>query len=195
MRSRRSFSSSRVTPRPRQSEGVGGKTLAAVVISVLEKVVASRQGKPARLAGYLDYVASAQPKAFARLFVRAMIHQLKRPDATESSETIAALLLRVAARVGYDGRGKGERVGYFLHLLESHPRLYGQLLGQLLDYELKNPELSDASADKRTFTTVEELEAELRRRGLPPPPRLPDLRPPRPGRQASRPAKKCLIEA
>lgn len=71
----------------------------------------------------------------------------------------AALILEAAEQVGSDGRGRDGLVGYLRMLAKNYPRQFIALLGKIVDYE-----------PPRETTTVlrtrEEIEAEMRARGL-----------------------------
>ena len=81
---------------------------------------------------------------------------------------LADQIMKAPARLGSDGRGRGGLVGYLQSLAKNDPRLYAtKLLAPLLDYE--PPE--EVKPKKKVFRTLQEVEAEMRARGLPIPER------------------------
>lgn len=81
------------------------------------------------------------------------------PNRTTSA--VAEAILSAAEQVGEDGRGENGLVGFLRKVAVTQPKTYAALLGRVLPYQIAE------EPPKKVFRTVEEIQEELRRSGLP----------------------------
>jgi hypothetical protein len=77
--------------------------------------------------------------------------------------TLIDAYLSAAENVGFDGRGKDGLVGYLTWLALNEPNLMSRALAKILPLEAaEKPE----PAKREVYTTVEQVRARLRERGV-----------------------------
>lgn len=79
----------------------------------------------------------------------------------QGQPSLAEDILNAAEDVGSDGKGRDGRLGYLKFLAEDYPVQFAGLLDKVVDFE---PPRKDPP---KIFRTQEEVEAEMKRRGLP----------------------------
>lgn len=99
-----------------------------------------------------------------------------RPVGSRNKSTIVlqTCILEAAELSGYDGYGEGGATGYFQHLADDYPELYGRLVEKYIPQQIQGR--VELQTTQRYETKEEVLEA-FRQRGLQPPPRLIDITP------------------
>lgn len=89
------------------------------------------------------------------------------PDASAGSDPTGAqpklfeANVSAAAEVGSNGKGRDGLLGYLMFLAKEYPVQYAQLLAKAVDFE------PPRKVPPKTFRTQEEIEAEMKARGLP----------------------------
>jgi hypothetical protein len=73
----------------------------------------------------------------------------------------ASLILEAVERVGCDGKGRDGLIGFLQSLAKNHPRQYIALLAKAVDQE------PPKEVAPESFRTQAEVEAEMKKRGLP----------------------------
>jgi hypothetical protein len=77
------------------------------------------------------------------------------------TKLVREAIVEAAALVGEDGDGRGGLVGYLKLLAVTEPRAMAALLGRILPLQV------NADVEVRETRTIEEVAAELERRGVP----------------------------
>ena len=125
--------------RPKRT-GPKNLDLAEIVLRVAEQAASARRGTYGLMDFLVELIVS-QPRQFFRLaaeIVKYKSKNLRRCERTGRNTnelTLAEAILRAADLAGSNGRGKDGRRGYFFRILNSHPRLFIRLMGDIAGYE------------------------------------------------------------
>ena len=105
-----------------------------------------------------------QPNGSASFMPKNKYEERKKRGPNKTTKIIKEAILEAAARVGKDGKGKDELVGYLVTLAEVHPKSFAQLLARVIPLQVAATiEHQMVSAEMRT---VEQVKEDLERRGL-----------------------------
>lgn len=110
-----------------------------------------------------DLVVRKRPQLFTKGHTRAPTSGRKKGTQNKTTTILKEAIILAAALHGSDGNGTDQLVGYLLNAAEKFPKQYLSLLGRVLPYQV-NATIEDT---ERVYRTQEEVEAEMRRRGLP----------------------------
>lgn len=96
---------------------------------------------------------------------RAATAGRKKGVPNKTTQLLKECILDAASEIGSDGQGTEELKGYLKTLALHFPKSYAQLLARVLPYQVNVQQ----PREKRVFRTKEEIEDEMRARGLPVP--------------------------
>lgn len=78
------------------------------------------------------------------------------------NKSVKECILEAAARLGSDGKGRDGLVGFMMSVGRRHPTHLLALIGKVLPLQLQAPDF-----ENHRFRSIEEVQAELRARGIP----------------------------